>query len=501
MDDELLWEGTESWFRGLGGFLFALVFLVGPAIATGISWSEGGSPWPCLGLSLLAFVSVFNVPRGVLRLYRDRLELTGLTGTRVIPFSEVLELTARRGLVSGQQSWTDVVTLRTAKGRVRLDRYGDEDLLWQLLHQTVFPVLAARHAEDLKKGRPVALGPVRLDRDGFQIEGGSYYWDELGEVTLTRDGVLLAIQGRPHEAAVMRPSKCPGAPLLYLVQAAMLEGREEPGDLSKRPPRGRRQTPLAGLPGRHPQLGELVFTRRIPLWAKLAMGALGLTGVLFLAGAAAWALGLEGPAEIEGGAWLAPGIGAFFLMAMVIGYFEPPGGDEFSVYQNGLAAPDRVLPWDAVTTLTLEATEHYTNGVYQYTNYSSSASDGSVSFSVSGFGPRIQAYWNWFLETLAPLLAQRDLDRIVAGQSVDYGFATLSADEIRWPGGALPWSSYHGHSTREGTVYVFSQEADQSVLSFALSQPNAHVFQMILKFWEHRAAELAAEAEAGDEPG
>jgi hypothetical protein len=498
MSEDPMVESREGFFRSGAAILLGVIFFGIPSIGFAVSLATGKTETQLAVFPVLLILSIVRFPRATFRGYPDRIEWSGAFGTTVIPVEDVTGVTTRWLVMGRPEAWTELLVLRTKRGKIHLDTLDEPDAVWEYLAETVWPALAARALEDLDRGRPVRLGSAKVDAKGFAVNGGEYYWDELDGLGFTKDGLLLTIEDRPHEAAVLRPSKSADLVVLGFLRHLVLErdGWPTEEDRAARPRRGAgRERPLAGLPAPHPELGDIIFTRRVPSWARLLVNASILSVLLLIAGGVAYGLGLAPEGMDEGLLFMPGGV----LLGVVILFFavtNPPTGDDFTVYDEGLAAPQGTLPWSAVDTLTLAATEHYTNGVYTHTDYTATVGGGEQVFSVSGFGAKTQAYWDWFRDKLAPILAQRDVDRVSEGGEVAYDFVTMDQEGLRWAGGNLSWDEMHSFNAQQGWLYLFSHEAEKAVHSVELSAPNAHVFYLILQLMAAHYAEEAEYAEA-----
>lgn len=507
VEDEVLLETRSAPLRGPWAWLGGGILFVIPALVLMGEVLDGhGGIGAVLGLLGAFAATVIRVPRRRLLLAAERLRLEGPFGNLEVDLDEIQGLGCRRDSAAGEPGWENHAVIRTARGDVPVAAFAERELVWTWVAERLVPRLAERHLARLRAGETVSLAGIELDPLGFTLKGRAFYWSELDGMSWSRDGLLLTIADRPHEALVVRPWEVPELPVFLAVTRGILEeGFEPPGDGAPRSEAAR--VPLGDLPAEHPDLGPMVFARRIPVRAKVLGGIVAAAGVgLLLAGVGAY---LEVALATTAAAICG---GTLMLGLVLIGWMEPPGGDEFVAYRGGLAAPDRVLPFGDVETLTLQATEHFTNGVYQYTAYDASLTGDGTTFSVGGFGPELQAYYQWFQETVSPVLAAGVLDRLEAGERVDLGCLRIDQAGLEWDRflggtGSLGWDEYSGHAVQEGTLHLFSRDEDRSVHQVALSEPNAHVLFLLLTLHEAALREayeehLAAKGEKeGKVPG
>lgn len=486
MTGEVLFDGKQSLFRGLWTLIPA--FALGCFSLYTFAEPAPGDPTQPLvgaGLGLAALLVMLRIPRDRLVVRDGRFEIDGLLGSTRIDFSSVQSLGFSR-LAGGEINWGEGAYVHTSQGTVPVCTYADAAGLWKVLEDKLVPLMADRIVHDLEAGRTVTLTGAVLEPKGFTILGTRGGWHELDRASLGKDGLLVTLRDRPQDAITTTAAKLPDLPVILRVVRTM-EAKGTPGEKAEPDAGGSDRpvsdVPLPGLPPLHPELGALVFTRTIPASSTALLWFLGISGVATLIGCAACAMDLRvggSDPEALGGVPF-----AFFMVGVILcGIFDLATGDAFSVYEKGIANTQKLLKWADCTGLTLAATEHYTNGAYTHTAYSATASGGGVSFTVDGQGPKIEAYWRWFKEKLAPMLATRDLETITQGGEVRYGSLTLTKDHLSYQGGQVPWSDYHSHQVQQGWLYIFTAQSQSAVFSLALSEPNAHVLWLLLLLFE-----------------
>lgn len=388
-----------------------------------------------------------------------------------------------------------VATVVFAGGALDVGKLREPQATWDALEELIFEPRARQIIEQLRDGKEVKSGPFVLRRDGIEVGRGRAAWDELDAIATRPEGYVIRLVDRPQDAIVVAPGTISPVPLLATIAAAMVEedgnpkAEEEPqlgepyrADAvapRKRPARGPVVLP-PGMAATHPQLGEAMFGYFASFVANLVVWLLVVFGFSLLGTiGAAVVLGEQHPVFVGGMIVVFTSC----TLALSIRYLQRGAGASsrgtgrsFAVYDGGIADRASALRWRDVDVITLSATRTYVNGQYTDTAYGfhvTGKTEGRrCNFGMSGEGPIFEAYFTWFVESVLPRLAARDLARMEHGESIDYAGVVANKDGLRKRRDVVRWASVRAR--------VGDGKLDASGIHVDLNAPNARLLHAVI---------------------
>jgi hypothetical protein len=372
------------------------------------------------------------------------------------------------------------------RGRtISLSSYENSEKLFNTLAENVIPRIAARILSQIQAGEPVRFGRLDVTKDGISAKGFKAVWAELGELSVSAEGLKLFVENRP-DMTLVEPLTTPNIPVILFISRHFFDKLR--AEQTAAP--GRQKAGLAEAPGvqgdekfpsAHPELGRLLYYEK-----RTLAGA--VIGVLITAGALT-GLGfcIAAQGEVNGGM-----VAFLSLVAIVAGLLSwvmivQKG---FAIYENGATDLKKTLKWEECETLTYSVVEQYTNGAFTGCNHNMSWSNNAGTiFAVAGTGAKKEAVCKIVLDRAMPMLITKHISAYEKEGRLQYGDLVVDRQGMTFKKVLVPWSNLHSVDVRQGTLHVWEQGNENSVIKFGLDQKNARVLLGVLQILLAQGAE------------
>ena len=333
---------------------------------------------------------------------------------------------------------------------------GTTDPLQPLIDRLINKHVANGQAE-LKKGGQIVGQDWQLDQKTFHHKQGSVAVSELSACGVYEDRVCLW-QTNEDNAFCRIPVDSQNAIVLLRIVAKLLEGRPESQ------PEGDRDG-----------LGRVLFERKAGYLIEILLGL--LTAVLFGGGLATWR---ETPAV------MIISVIAGLLTAGLVCFRTR----SFRCQQRGVclktAVGENALRYAEIESFTYAATRHFHNGAYTGTSIAlkfrptveSEAKAVNYSTMVKGSDADLDELRDFISGVIASRLKQQ----ILNGSSIHWVAKSkftprgLSYTPTSFFGKKeaefMPYADFHGHSFKDGTLYIFRKKGQNAILSAPTNSDN-----------------------------